>query len=409
MHFHRRAFAFVVALGCVLFAAVVPAADVPASASRSTATPTQIIDRLASEAKDDRFFDMHGNADDNLQALMVLRFGATKDVMRAIDRMSGKAPLAPVRAALLRVLGFVKDPASIGWLRALRRSDAQRFYSDYVPWWSERFEGYGSWEWLTGRKQWIAFWFASFDDERSPERRFELLNVLYQFDDADVIAFFGKRRLAATEPKEILLVESYLDGHDVPADGDRLTRALTALRDTPANDEFLIAAARRLRHEAFVPFLVEIPDRTLPHIYPPSDEAQRALQAITFECELHSALLWQLWYVGHGRERRDAWQRRAVDAFRTVLASDPAEAATRFEKLVYCWNDIALLRFMQDEIAPHAAFHDTLAGWINLTYRDFYRERLRPLAVRVGARRCGRYRGRVAPSATAARLPAGTA
>lgn len=385
MHSRRCIFAFVVALGCAAFAASASGTGTKAIDARSTATSAQIIERIASEANDDRFFDMHGNANADLQRLMVLRFGATKDAMRAIDRISGNASLAPARNALFRVLGFVKDPASIDWLRAQHRSNAQHFYDEYVPRWKERFDGYGSWEWLTGRQRWIAFWMAAFDDEPSPERRIELLGVLDQFDDASVIAFFGKRRVAATEPMEILLVESYLSEHDVPADVERVTRALAALRDVPANHEFLIAVARRLRHEAFVPFLVDIADWTHPNRFPPAYDAQRALQAITLACDLNGTLTWRFWYLVHGMEGRDAWRRRAVDALRTTLASNPAEAAKRFEKLVYCWNDIALLGFMQDEIAPHAEFRNRLAGWVNLTYSDFYRERLRPLALRAGA------------------------
>lgn len=384
MRIARRCVVALVTLACVLFTVAAPASheDEPA---RGTATPAQLVERIRSDEARHMFFDMHGNASGDLQALMVQRFAATKTVMRAIDRMREDASLEPVRKALLRVLGFVKDPASIDWLRALRRADAQRFYGDYVPWWTDRFDGYGSWKWLTGREPWIAFWIAAFDDERSPERRIDLLNVLDQFDDASVVAFFQKRRIEATEPKEILLVESYLDMHDVPADGERVTKAIAALRDTPGNVEFLVTSARRLRHEAFLPFLVDHADWTHPNYSPPSYEAQRALQEITLACHREGALVWRFWFLVHGREGRDAWRRSAIEPFRAQLASNRADAAKRFETLVFCWHDIALLDVAQNELAPYPEFHDSLVGWLNRTYTHHYHERLRPLAMRIAS------------------------
>jgi hypothetical protein len=44
-----------------------------------------------------------------------------------------------------------------------------------------------------------------------------------------------------------------------------------------------------------------------------------------------------------------------------------------------------MLPFVEDELAQHAELHSSIAGWINLTYSDADRERLRPLAERIGA------------------------
>jgi hypothetical protein len=381
----RRISALVVALAGTLFMAVSSGADPIGAGVTNMATPTQIIARLKPGGSRDPLFDMHGNANQDLQSLMTLRFGATNDVMHDIDRMKGDSHLASVRAALFGVLGFVKDPASIEWLREKRRSDSGSFYSDYLPTWKGRRDGFGGWEWLTGRDRWIAFWLEAVQEERSPERRIDLLCVLCQFDDASVVSFFKARRVEATDPKEVLLVESYLDAHALPANSERVAWAVSALRRSPKNNDFLISMAGGLRHEAFVPFLVGVSDKAEPNAYPPYYAAERDLQAITFECTLHGKAAWQNWYVAHGKEGRAGWTRSAVDTFRAELAQNPKDAAQHFEKLVYCWNEISMLPFVEGTLAPHAEFHNAIAAWINLAYSDFDRERLRPLAERIGA------------------------
>lgn len=377
--------ALVVLLSGALFTVASSRADPTDAGVSNAATPTQLIARLKSGRSHDPLFDMHGNANQDLQSLMVLRFGATNDVMHDIDRIKGDSHHASLRAALFGVLGFVKDPASIEWLREKRRSDTDSFYRDYLPQWRVRLDGFGGWQWLTGRDRWIAFWLEVLQQESSPDRRVDLLSVLGQFDDASVLSFFRARRIAATDPKEVLLVESYLDAHAWPANGDRVVWAVGALRGSPKNNDFLISIAAGLRHEAFVPFLVGVSDKAESNAFPPYYTAERGLQTITFQCNLHGKAAWQVWYAAHDREGRAGWMGSAVDAFRTELAQSPKEAARHFQKLAYCWNEISMLAFVEGTLAPHAEFHSAIAAWINLTYSDFYRERLRPLAERIGA------------------------
>jgi hypothetical protein len=328
-------------------------------------TAAQIIASLTANASKEPLYDMHGNANKDLQRLMVLRFAATGEIMRAIDRMEANLQLTSVRSALLDVLGFVKDPASIEWLRGKRRTNSEAFFRDYLPAWTGNIDGFGSWKWLTGRESWIAFWLEAFNDENSPDRRVELLCVLCQFDDASVVSFFAARRVAAKDPKEILLIESYLDAHGTPVNGDRIVWALQALSRSTQNNDFVISIASGLRQEAFVPRLIGISDRAAPNTYPPYYAAERDLHAITFQCDLHGKASWQDWYAKHGKEGRSGWTRTAVNALRVELAQHPKEAAQRFEKLTYCWNEIAMLPFITDELAQHAEFHSSIAGWIN--------------------------------------------
>jgi hypothetical protein len=253
-----------------------------------------------------------------------------------------------------------------------------------VPAWANDLDGYGSWPWLAGREQWIAFWREAFDEETSAEHRIALLNVLCQFDDPSVVSFFQSRRSIARDPKEVLFVETYLDENEIPADEKRVQWAVDALARAPKDRDFIVSMARSLRRKAFVPFLVDISDVRDPNVTPAYYPAERALQAITYQCDMHGKVEWQRWYAAHGQEERHEWTQRAIDAFRAKLAKDPAAAAQEFDHRVYCWNEIALLPIVETDLMPHPELHDNIAGWINLTYSDIFRERLRPLAERVG-------------------------
>lgn len=88
-------------------------------------TPDQLIAKLrAIPLKDDvagipgdEFFDMHGNAIEELQGLMKYRFEATLPICRELDRPKLARRYAE---ALYDVLAFVKDPAGIPWLERRR-------------------------------------------------------------------------------------------------------------------------------------------------------------------------------------------------------------------------------------------------------------------------------------------------
>lgn len=343
-------------------------------------TPADVIAKLEQQDTLD-LYDMHGNANGDLQQLMVLRFDATAVVMDSIDRMEEDPSKRALNGALYRVLGFVKDPASIGWLRAKLRTDqAKAIYDCYLPTWRTRLDGFGSWEWLTIRQGWIAFWRDAFNSESSPERRVNLLPVLAGFDDSSVLQFFEDRRMVATDPKEILIVESYLGAHDFSPDGKRIQAAIDVLARSSENCDFLIQMASELRHEAFVPFLVEVVDVPERHVTSTSYLGQRVLRSITFELAVEGKDAWRNWFAIHANQGRDQWRQQVLDSFRETLKQTPDRVKEWFAKGVYYWNDIAVLPFIESELAPRSQFHNDVAGWINLTYTDFYRQRLRTLA-----------------------------
>jgi hypothetical protein len=107
---------------------------------------------------------------------------------------------------------------------------------------------------------------------------------------------------------------------------------------------------------------------------------QDALQKITFETRVLHKPEWQQWFASHGDAGREAWLRRAQDAFRRLVQQDEDSAAAFFEKAVYKWNDIAWLSFVERDLVHRPRFRNDVAGWINLTYQPAYRARLEALA-----------------------------
>ena len=106
------------------------------------------------------YYDMHGNVHNQLQALMIDRFSATREIIQNIDRFERAKQLPDLVSALYDVLGFVKDPAAIDWLRGkVAESDRNFFYTRYLPKWHDMIEGYGTWEWLEERERWIQLFY----------------------------------------------------------------------------------------------------------------------------------------------------------------------------------------------------------------------------------------------------------
>lgn len=338
--------------------------------------------------------DMHGNADNGLQRLMVLRFQATSVVQAAIDRMQGNPKQRELVAALYRVLGFVKDPASVPWLEIkLRGSERQTIHDRYMQQWHDGIgigfgnnQGFGGWQWLTGRDQWIAFFVDAYASERNSDRRVELINILKGFDDPLAMHFFVARRTMVSAPKqfdprETLLSEAYLYQHDVPVDEKRIVSAVKALAGDSRNRELLIGTADALRHEAFVPYLISTLDVAEEGVFPAYFPSRRILENITFELDITSNKDWNLWYSKHLGESRKQWLQSAIESFKARLARDPTGARQWFaRKASYSWNEIAVLALIRTELLPRAEFHSEIAGWINMTYSEFYRARLKPVA-----------------------------
>jgi hypothetical protein len=332
------------------------------------------------------YFDMHGNAHDDLQALQLARFDATGEIIHAIDRLERQqrqADRTELLNALYTVLGFVQDPASIEWLRDKTRTTAgrsDRFYRRWLPMFAGGAGGYDRWDWLEERDRWIAFLIETFEREPREEWRAELLDVLVRLDNASVARFFATLNGRPLGHRETLIVETYERLHGRPGSDARLRAAIDALAPDRANHQVLIEAAHWLPHPAFVPFLARFVEReSEDRSTVPLRSAQDALGGITFEV-LSGKEEWRRWLAAHGSEGREVWRLRAVEKMRGLLARDEKAAVEFFNRAIYYWDDMSLLPLIEQDMVTRPAFRSLVASWIAMVYRRPYHARLEPLA-----------------------------
>ncbi|MUV14270.1 hypothetical protein [Noviluteimonas gilva] len=361
-------------------------AAVPDAVAAPPASPQLEANRLIDGLERQRplfLFDMHGNANEDLQRLMQLRFGATAATEAAIDRMQNASRQEELVNALYHVMGYVKDPAAIPWLeKKLASQQRERVYEHLLPLWQYGFSnsyGVGDWPWLTGQDRWIAFFIAAHARERSVERRRALLDILEGFDRPAAQQFFSDYRTSVRDPGERLLVETYLHDRGVAVDDARIAEAIKALQGDRDNRDLLLGTGYALRHAAYIPYLIrtfDVESQRTPDRY----ESRELLRRITLLDNLHTARDWRTWYAQHGDQTRAQWVAAASAELRARLARDPVAAKAWFEDRVYVWDDIAFLDVVRTELVLRPDFHDLIATWINLTYHTGNRSLLAPLA-----------------------------
>jgi hypothetical protein len=341
----------------------------PDAKAVAAATPAGLIAAL--ESLDPAFYaDPHGNAHDLLQALMVRRFAATTEITRAIERLEAAGANPQLVAALMRVLAVVKASSTIAWLeRRTRPADADLFYTTWAPLWQYGAETYLPW--LQDRDAWLAFFARRYAIEPVPDRRIVLLDVVRSLGGPAAAQLFRAEAPSPRGPKEAVMIAAWSRAQGLPIDPVALRGAIDVLERNAVNRAFLLEQANDLRDPAFIQFLLGAL---------PSDDADEALQAITFETSVRGPAEWHRWIDANGSAGRDVWRDRAVDAMRRRLAADEREAAAFFERAVYRWNDIALLPFVETELATRPRFRAHVAGWINLTYKPEHRDALARVA-----------------------------
>lgn len=143
---------------------VIRASSLLGTGDNSGAPTAQILKELRALPQDVRwlardYYDTHGNANEGLQTLMIRRFEATAAICHELDSVSIKSHPAYIDS-LYRVLGTVKDPASIPWLeRGLEGPGRQDIYDHWLPEWHAylRSAAPEDLNWLTGAAQWSQF------------------------------------------------------------------------------------------------------------------------------------------------------------------------------------------------------------------------------------------------------------
>jgi hypothetical protein len=207
------------------------------------------------------------------------------------------------------------------------------------------------------------------------------MNILKGFDDAAAMQFFKAQSETAQDPRETLLIEAYFYQHDVLANGARIASAVNALKGDPSNRDLIVGTADALRHEAFIPYLIDTLNIAEENVTPPQYLSHYVLQDITFQLDVEGKEAWNTWYSKHRTETRTQWVQLAIASFKERLVRDPAGAKEWFaKKASYRWNDLGALPVIRDELLPKPEFHSEIAGWINMTYTEFRRPRLKPIA-----------------------------
>ena len=373
-----------------------PAREEHTDAARVEALLTELraLPETKSEnALDSAFFDMHGNANRTLVALMAARFDATPLILKELAALDSKK-LPAHAAALYRVLRTVRDPAAIPWLDHRFEGPGA---SDLFTYWlapSNRpylyEEGVSSARWLEKPDEWAAFYRRRYAKETKPAPRLALLSALQgHFHDPQTVALFQELdRSPAIKGELRLLVEVFLRQHGLALDRILLLETIAELRKTEDGTRTMRLYALAIRDEAFVPWLVSTVKPPQPHqtvIYSDAvPEAHEILQRATFRLDVTSPAAWRAWWTNHGRDGRERWARDAVEEFQALLAKDPGAAKRFLKQAVHRWNDPLLIPFVA-ELSAHQELHDDLVGWVNLTCstEPHWRPQLEPIARKI--------------------------
>jgi hypothetical protein len=127
--------------------------------------------------------------------------------------------------------------------------------------------------------------------------------------------------------------------------------------------------------------LIDTLDVAEENVTPAQYLSQDVLQDVTFELDTEGKSAWNAWYSKHRTESRTQWVQSAMASFKERLVRDPAGAKEWFaKKASYRWNDLDALPLIRTELLPKAEFHSEIAGWINMSYTEFRRPRLKPIA-----------------------------
>jgi hypothetical protein len=377
--------------GVVLFLVVCNTKEPAEAADAATnVTTEQILKQLKSLPQDERspfsrYYDMHGNANDELQTLMIRRFEATKDVCREIDGTTLKTHPAYL-ASLYDVLATVKDPASIPWLKRSLTGPRRREVCDHwLPPWHAYLRGAdpSQTRWLTGVNEWSEFFRAWATSEANTAERLNVLRAMqgWLHDPATQGFFASLESNRGTANEELLLSQLYLRQHEKPFDEMKLVAAIARLRKSSSESRILLKYASAIRHEAFLPWLIEVADNRMEENFM---TPQRAIEAITFQRKIAGSSSWRDWYKTDARKGRATWMKEAASRLELLARADMPAAIAFLSKANYTWDDPVMLPHME-RLASFKELRSEIAGWINLTYAEapFLRDRLRPLALKI--------------------------
>lgn len=326
------------------------------------------------------YFSMHGNACRPLRTLLGHRFEATSRIcaeLRTLASTPHDDELSSHERALIHALGFVKDPQALTWLEESLADGRRRPQAlAYVRTWRTFLRGasHSESKWITNPVRWSRFFRAQYDGESDRELRTLYLRAMQGWlHDAETLAFFrGLYRDTSALTEERLLAATYLHQHGEAVDEPFILEAVRELRVNPEGARLLREFAEQIRHPAFVPFLIA-------QLRAGIKSAGFTLQVITFELDVSDPDDWSTWYRYNAHRTRKEWAALAGQEFLRRHAASPEDTDERLKFAIYRWKDPLFQPFAL-ELAQHRELQQTLAGWINLTYRPHWRALLEEVA-----------------------------
>ena len=190
-----------------------------------------------------------------------------------------------------------------------------------------------------------------------------------------------------TGDEDLLTAQPFLQQQGRPLDADKLRKAIKRLGNSERGRKILLEYANEMKHEAFVPSLLETVEENPEE---DSGNAQWVLEAITFRRDVQGRAAWQKWAGEHGKEGRKAWTEEASTQLLALAKTNLPAAQTFMDKAMYRWNSPIMLPTMERlaDFKNHCISSE-IVGWINLTYNDDYHhppqfsDQLRILALRI--------------------------
>lgn len=324
----------------------------------------------------------HGWPASALTTLMEARFAATPALLTALEELdreswNGEETQAHYRRALYYVLGMVKDPAAIPWLLSRTTGTGRaEVYDTWLPTWHRGVRGpeFAERAWLENELAWGGVFRALATNADTPERRLVALEVLQQwFHDAATVSFFEAARsdIGATAEQR-LTIESFFERNGLPVDDARVQVVVDELGVTEAGRRRLWRHSRRMRHEAFVPWLMSLLETERFEEFHP----WFALEDITLQTELSSAREWRAWWARCGERGPDGWVAAFFARLAVAYDRDPWNARYLLGRAAYkSWGNPRIADHL-DEIARLPELQDMLPSLVRCAYRPHLREQL---------------------------------
>ena len=357
---------------------IVAFASAASSPSAELFTRLRTLSQTSGSLQSD-YYDMHGNANEDLRALTVGRFSFTAAICAELDAANPRIHPAYV-AALYGVLAKVCDPNLILWLeQRLSGNRRNEIYSHWLP-------GFGTSEkWLVGAEKWSAFLEKWAEVETGQEHRTEVFRAMTRLQSTRTLAFFTRME---KDPKaageDWLIAANYLCEHGIVLNSSRLRETIHLFGGSASGKEILSHYVNVLRNELATPWLISVVDQQPEEKY---GNAQWILEEITFCRDTQGLDQWQKWAANHLSDGRSVWMREASARLLDLAKSDLPAAKAFLQKAIYRWHDPMMFPTME-KLAEFKPLHSEVVSWINLMY-SYHRhvphlgDRLRVLALKI--------------------------